>query len=211
MFADARLALARIPRWPRLLAALTCLLLAGLSAVDARARHAPEAAGVPVVVAARTMPAGHLLAARDLRVARWPPSVHLPSGLTRATAVIGRRLAGPVVGGDPVTSTRLVGASLTVGLAPGMAAVPVQIARRSAAEFVHPGDRIDLVAAPPPEATTGSPAPASAPAAGGVRVLAVLPPTDDGAVVVVATDQATARRLARVGASEPFLPVGDPP
>lgn len=210
MIPDVRLVLARVPRWTRLLAALTCLLLAGVSAVDARARHVPAAPGVPVVVAARTMPAGHLVMGRDVRVASWPASVHLPSGLARRSAVVGRRLATPVVAGEPVTAGRLVGASLTAGLAPGTAAVPVQLARRSAAEFVHPGDRIDLVAAPPQEAANGTGSAAGAPAASGVQVLAVLPASDDGALVVVATDRATARRLAQLGSSAPFLPIADP-
>ncbi len=198
-----------------MLAALTCLLLAGLSAVDAHARREPVAAGVPVVVSTRSLPAGHRLAAGDLRVARWPPTVRPSTGYARATAVLGRRLAGPIASGEAVTGDRLVGASLTAGLPPGTAAVPVEIAQRGAADFVHPGDRIDLVAAPPPDADVGATGPtgASSPdtVASGVRVLAVLPPGDTGTTLVVATDQLTARRLARAGSTASFLPVGEPP
>ena len=223
VFATARLALARVPRWPRLLAALTCLLLAGLSAVDAHARRGPAAAGVPVLVSARSLPAGHRLAVGDLRVARWPSAVRPPTGYARASPLLGRRLAGPLGAGEALTPDRLVGASLTAGLPRGTAAVPVEIAQHGAADFVHPGDRIDLVAAPPdgadPGAGPGSAASSSAAAsaaadtvAGNVRVLAVLPAGDTGTTtVVVATDQLTARRLARAGSTVPLLPVGESP
>lgn len=218
VFATARLALARIPRWPRLLAALTCLLLAGLSAVDAHARRGPAAAGVPVLVSTRSLAAGHRLAVGDLRVTRWPPVLRPPTGYARASPVLGRRLAGPVGPGEALTSERLVGASLTAGLPRGTAAVPVEIAQQAAADFVHPGDRIDLVAAPAADADPiAGPGSAAAPNAAAdtvarnVRVLAVLPAGDAGTTVVVATDQLTARRLARAGSTASFLPVGESP
>lgn len=94
-------------------------------------------------------------------------------------------------------------ASLTRALVPGQVAVAVQVGAEVRA-FVHPGDRVDLVAAADDPAGPGDPPAtpvASAALARGVAVLALLPPpqqavTDATAGLVVAADRATATALA---------------
>src|SRR4051812_50031977 len=96
-------ALPRIGRWPRLLVAGTCLLLALASAVGGhQAVDAPAATAQPVVVAARPLPAGHLLARADLALARWPTAGRPAGARSDPSTVAGRRLAGPGgQGGSP--------------------------------------------------------------------------------------------------------------
>ena len=221
MHRSVRDSLARVGRWPRLLAAAACLLLAGVSAVGAT-HSAPKAVQapvrtVPVVVAGRDLPAGRDLTARDLLVAQWPPAVRPSGAAARLGVRVGSRLAGPLRSGEPVTATRLVGASLTDGLAPGLAAVPIAVTQPQAVDLVHAGGFVELVATPqdalgpdPTTGVTGSPQPASTGSgsdatvlARRLLVLAVLPASnddlasDDTASIVVAADPATALDIAR--------------
>ncbi|MDT4959058.1 MAG: hypothetical protein QOD31_2857 [Pseudonocardiales bacterium] len=71
--------LARLNRWPRRLAALSCVLLAVASAVVARradaVRHSDGTSGTRVVVAAHDLRVGTALALRDLTTVAWPPAL----------------------------------------------------------------------------------------------------------------------------------------
>lgn len=208
-------------RWPRRLAVVALLLLAGSSALTAhRPAGAEPAAGDPVLVSARTLAAGATIAARDIAVARWPAGVAPAQHLRSAAGVIGRRLAAPVTPGEPITPARLVGAELTTGLRAGVVASSVPVAPQVAG-FVHPGDRIDLLA--PPKRTDAS-ATVTAGADGGpatlvargVEVLAVLPldqPAPDAvaAALVIGTDRPTALRLAGLQDRQLLAVVSDPP
>src|SRR4051812_23361979 len=140
----------RLGRWPRLIAAGACLLLALATAVRAPGRPAPEH-DVRVVVAARTLAAGHRLGARDLAVARWPARL-LPAGAGGGAARwFGPGGPGPLRPGEPITAPRLLGAALTAGLAPGVVATTVALADPGSADLVHAGDQVDLLATPRPD------------------------------------------------------------
>lgn len=215
MFLSLQASLARIGRWPRLLAATACLLLAAVSAVEG-SRHRAEArpAAVPtagVVVAARDLPVGRVLHATDLRLAPWPAALGPPGAAHRVRARVGARLAGPLRAGEPVTTTRLVGASLTDGLEPGLVAVSVRLPDAHLSDLVHPGDRVELLATPRDDLTldTGSPPPAEvAVLADHAPVLAVLPGnTDDPGALVIAADRGTTLRIARAEATRSFTAV----
>src|SRR5512140_3141100 len=99
MFASLRRRLPRLGLLPRLCAVGCCLLLALKSAATgaragARPAHAPPTAAV--VVAARALPAGHVLRRADVRVRRWPVELRPVSARSDPSAVIGQRLTGPL-------------------------------------------------------------------------------------------------------------------
>jgi Flp pilus assembly protein CpaB len=93
--------------------------------------------------------------------------------------------------------------ALTRALGPDQVAVAVQVGGEVRA-FVHTGDRVDLVAAASQSPDSGDAAPAPTAAqtlARGVRVLALLPPSQGLGVeatagLVVAADRSTATALA---------------
>src|SRR6478736_2686865 len=124
---------------------LAGLLTAVAVAVGLQATTAPPPAEVPVLVAARDLPAGTVVASDDVhRVGFAPGSV--PGG--RADDPVGRTLAGPLRAGEPLTDVRLVGPALTDGY-PGLVAVPVRLPDAGMAGLLRVGDRIDLVSADP--------------------------------------------------------------
>jgi Flp pilus assembly protein CpaB len=215
MHRSHRRVLERLGRWPRLVAAGICLLVALAVAVRAPGAPVPERT-VRVVVAVRPLPAGHVLAARDLAVARWPARLR-PGGAVSARAhLIGARLAGPVSAREPMTSTRLIGVDLTSGLAPGTVATTVPLVDPGTADLVHPGDRVDVLATPQPDLDAPTPANTGPPrvsvVATGVRVLAMSPATaDHGAEAVLAVDRATAIRITRDRPAQTFTLVAASP
>jgi hypothetical protein len=150
----------------RLLAAL-CALVAVWAGL--RATAAPAAPLVPVTVAAHDLGAGTVLADGDLTTVGFAPGT-VPSGHIRDP--VGRRLAGPVRRGEPITDTALVGASL-VRDRPDLVAMPVRLPDTAMAELLRVGDEIDLVSADP----QGGPAVTAAHDA----VVLALPPTPSDA------------------------------
>ncbi|TDC03360.1 Flp pilus assembly protein CpaB, partial [Actinomadura bangladeshensis] len=150
---------------------------------------------VRVLSAARDLPAGTPLTAADLGHVDLPPPA-VPSGALRSSAV-GRVLAGPMRKGEPLTDARVLGEALLKGYAPGTAATPIRIADRAAARLLHPGDRIDVLSAPPAE---GPEQHGARVVVSGVPVVAIPPAVEDGgqegALIVLATDRAQALALA---------------
>ena len=202
----------RLGRFPRLCAVGICLLLAAQSAAGDRAgAGAPPAAGVRLLVSARTLPAGHVLAAHDLRRVRWP-AANRPAGARADPAgVVGRRLAGPVGVGEPITGTRLVGRDLSTGLSGDVVAAAVPLADPHATELLRPGDRVELLSTPrADELATPSPG-AVVVLASDARVLAVLTGGDAGAELVLAVPRAVAGRIVRDGPTHVFTAVLEPP
>ncbi|MFL6139613.1 MAG: SAF domain-containing protein [Frankiaceae bacterium] len=195
---------------------LSALLAAAavLAALSALRPAAP--ATVAVLTAAHRLPAGEVLAARDVATARLPPSVVPDGALRPGDRVVGRALAGPVRRGEPLTDVRLAGAALLAAAPPRRSpgspdgaslpagdtvAAPVRIADQGAVALVRAGDRIDVLATPPDGA-----GPAVV-VAGDVLVLAT--PRDgpdaaaaDGALVLVETSRQGASELARAAVGD---------
>lgn len=218
MFRSLRTRLPRFGRIPRLCAAGICLLLALGSAAGARRApgRAADPRSLPVVVAARDLPAGHVLTPKDLRTARWPPTQRPADAHADPRRLEHRRLAGPVSAREPITSGRLLGHDLAAGLPAGLVATPVAVADPHAAELVHAGNRVDLLCTPrPPELTDGTRRPDDAKVrtlVSRARVLAVLPGTEDvGPEIVLATDRETAVSITRAGLNGLFTVVADSP
>lgn len=189
------------------------LLAAGLTAAAVALSLAALSPAPPpttsILVAARDLPGGRLLAAADLITVGLPTAV-VPAGAVRpGAAVRGRLLAAPLRRGEPLTDVRLVGPTLLSTLArasPGrVVAVPVRIADPGAVGLLRAGDRVDVLAA----ATQGAAAtrPATVVAAD-VPVLSVPTPSAaadtalaEGALLVVATDPEVGARLASAAVS----------
>jgi Flp pilus assembly protein CpaB len=167
-------------------------------------------------VATRDLAAGTRLAGGDLQVKAWPERVRPPDALGRTTQAVGQRLAGPIRAGEPLTSTRLVGADLTAGLPPTMRALPVEITGSASLSLVHAGDSIDLVVGDPPEAETG-PSRSARVLAESVRVLAVARQTTDPGGdletlgLIVAAEPATALKIASAAGRPIVATVRKPP
>ncbi|MGZ4486615.1 MAG: SAF domain-containing protein [Nocardioides sp.] len=124
---------------------LAALLAAVAVATGLHATLAPPPARVAVAVAARDLPAGAVLDARDVTRAWFAPG-SVPAGL--AGPVTGRVLAAPLRRGEPVTDVRLLGPALAAAY-PGLVAVPVRFPDAAMVGLLRVGDRLDVVAADP--------------------------------------------------------------
>ncbi|WP_026402303.1 SAF domain-containing protein [Actinomadura rifamycini] len=132
------------PRLRRPLATLFAAAAAWLALLTLRPGPPPT---VQVLAAARDLPAGATLAPSDVRPVPFPAGA-APSGALRSGAA-GRVLAGPMRRGEPLTDVRVIGDRLLRGHGPGKVAAPVRIADADTVRLVRPGDRIDVLAAPP--------------------------------------------------------------
>lgn len=131
--------------WTRRIAATLLICLAA-----ALAFHPPPATGtVPVLVAARDLPPGHVLARADV-VQRAMPSGLVPGGALRDVAnAEGRTLSGGSRAGEPVTDVRLASPALTrlTTADDTHAAVPIRLADPAVADLLYPGRRVDVITA----------------------------------------------------------------
>ncbi|WP_418060359.1 SAF domain-containing protein [Pimelobacter simplex] len=133
-------------RHRRLLAAL---LLAGATASSLHVLAPPDPPTAAVLVAARDLPAGRVLAPGDLTSAPLPPGV-LPAGaVPPGSPPLGRALAAPLRRGEPLTDVRLVGPGLATGQPSGTVAVPIRLADAGQAALLAAGDVLDLLATDP--------------------------------------------------------------
>jgi Flp pilus assembly protein CpaB len=195
----ASLLLLRLSGWPRRVTALALLALAALLALhhDPAGSAAPGPARTTVLVAAHDLAAGSVIREPDLR-RQSTVATAVPRGALRSPPV-GRSVAVPIRRGEIVTDVRFVGPSLARAIAGEDAvAVPVRITDADAARLLRPGDHVDVFAG-----GTGDTA-ASTLARDAVVVLVPEPDPDvglDGALVLLATDSRTARRLATSAAS----------
>jgi Flp pilus assembly protein CpaB len=161
----------------------------------------PEVRGVPVVVVARDLMAGHVLTRDDLAVADWPPDLS-PDGATADPAtLVGRALGAGMSRGEPLTGARVRGPGLLAGVESGLVAAHVRLADPAMAAMARSGDHVDLVG------STGRLAAAdvvvlavdSGPAGGGGWSTTPDSGLPGGVVVAVSGD--AARRLATVDPS----------
>lgn len=173
----------------RLLAAA----LAGIAvATGIHAATAPPPPRVRLLVAARDLPAGIVLAGDDLTEVAFSPDA-VPDDV--AAAPVGRVLAAPLRRGEAVTDVRLVGPGLAEGY-PGVTAVPVRLPDPAMVDLLRVGDRVDLLATDPQGGGAGV-------VATDVPVLAI-PRASPGAegsglsgrLVVVGADETEVTRIA---------------
>jgi pilus assembly protein CpaB len=188
--------------WRRRL--LAAGLLAGSAAFGLQVLAPPPAAGVPVLVAARDVAAGTVLAGADVRRVERPAGTVPTGALTGRRQATGATVSAAVRRGEVLTDVRLAGADSLHGLAAGLVAAPVRLADAGTVTLLRPGDVVDVLAAGADGATEARLA------ASAVRVL-VVPRTDpdrlglpsgDGALLLVATTPSSAARLAAAAVTE---------
>ena len=189
-----RRAALRFGRWPRRVLAIGCLVLAALSAIEATDG---ATARVAVVIARIDLPAGVPIPAGQLTLTSWPAHLSTTRSLHHIHDAVGRVPVSAIASGEPVTTTRLLGVDLAVGLPPDWVVATVAIADATTAHVLRPGDHVDLIRPAVPQDVDAAAAPAVV-LARNVRVLAVLSRDgpDDGVSVAVAVDESTALRLS---------------
>jgi Flp pilus assembly protein CpaB len=186
----------------RLLAALAA---AGAVAAGLQAASAPPQPTTTVLTAARDLPAGSVLDAADLTETEFAPD-SVPTGTLRsAGAAVGRTTAGPVRAGEPLTDVRLLSGSLLAGY-PGSVAVPVRIGDPGAVALLRVGDRVEIVAADPQGRRPAELVASRVPVVAIPRRSTSSPGMVTGGLIVVATTEETAQRLAQAGVAA-FLSV----
>ena len=171
---------------------LLTFLLAGLTAAAVlRAGAAAEGWGptVPVVVMARPVEPGSVVAAADVRVVEWPARVAPGEALRSAAEAVGRVAVVSLAPGEPVVRRRLAPDGL-VGVAalvpPGYRAVALPVDGPALALRV--GDRVDVLATFESEPTVV--------VVESVPVVAVADPAEADGAVTVAVPASTLPRLA---------------
>jgi Flp pilus assembly protein CpaB len=191
--------------WPRRIAAMLCLALALLSALTS---HAPPSAGhtSSVVVTAKPLRPGTVLVATDLAAVVWPAATVPAAAVLRFSDALGRTVGAAMTRGEPLTAARLLDTGISAALDPGQVALTIGLAGGNQAAILQAGALVDLYPASSETALVeGQPLPAGTAGrrlAANVRVLAVIPPPEDGAIagggpsLVIAADRATAGRLA---------------
>lgn len=191
--------------WPRRIAALVCLALAVLSAVTSHAR--PSAGPTSsVVVTAKPLRPGTVLAATDLAAALWPSALVPAAAVLRFSDALGRTVGAAMTRGEPLTVARLLDTGISAALGSGQVALTIGLAGGNQAAILQAGALVDLYATSADTALIQGqqlpPATAGHRLAASVRVLSVIPARADGATagggpsLVIATDRATATRLA---------------
>jgi Flp pilus assembly protein CpaB len=192
--------LVRAAQWHRRL--LAAALLAGAMAFALHALAPPAPPTVPVVSAARDLPAGTRLGDDDVTVARVTPAAAPDGALPRTDLALGGTLVSAVRRGELLTDVRLVGRAAVGRLGPGLVATPARIADAESVRLLRPGDVVDVLAAGAPG--DGSAGGQARLVASAVRVLTVPrsgsaafgATLGEGALVVLATSDETAARLA---------------
>lgn len=193
-----------LTRHRRFAASVLLAVAAGLT-VDAVAAGPPD--GVPLLVAARDLPAGHEVTGSDVTTVPLPPAA-LPDGALPSVDVVGATLAGPLRRGEPVTDAALTGPGVLVGAPPGSLAVPVPLSGPAVSSLLRVGDTVAVLAGPSLDGLTGT---------GEVivrsAVVVALPQDDDGllagseqaSTVVLALDPRAATRVAAAVGQRPLM------
>jgi len=143
----------------RMLLILALAIISGLAAGYAALQYlddrppaivsTDEGETVPVVLAARDLPLGTVLADADLRVVEWPAGA-MPTGFANTREeLVGEAIIGPVQTNSPILAANLAVTGLR-GLIPliepGMRALSVRVDEVvGVAGFVTPQTRVDII------------------------------------------------------------------
>lgn len=154
-----------------------------------------------VLVAARALPAGHVLSAADLQTAPLDGQAVLSLPAAAQATVLGRPLAVPLLAGSLLTPTEVGRAA---GVSAGQAVVALALKAGQYPPMLSPGDQVQIVDTTAAGGTTTGTSPAAGrgvgSAAGPVAatVLAVDIPPAGSAFAVVASLQVSGSRAAGV-------------
>jgi len=161
----------------------------------------PIPRGIPVVVVAQDLMAGHVLTRGDLAVADWPTDLKPGGAVADPATLVGMALAAGMSRGEPVTAARVRGPGLLTGVRPGLVAAHVRLADPAMGAMATPGDHVDLISSSGQMVAAGIlvlAVDAGAADSGGWSATAGTGPPG-GVVVAVSSDEAM--RLARADPS----------
>ncbi|WP_299445681.1 SAF domain-containing protein [uncultured Phycicoccus sp.] len=136
----------RRARWRRGLlrrAAAACCV-AGAAFVGLHTVRPPPPPGVTVLVAARAVAPGAVLEPGDVAVRSVPLLARQPGAVTTTAGAVGRRVGGPLLPGEAVTSSRLVPRTVAEGLAASEVALHVLLADPAGVDLLVPGHRVTV-------------------------------------------------------------------
>lgn len=138
----------RRPAWRRTrlrrVVSAACVAAAAGLAMSAYLPHqAPR--GVPIVIVAQHLTAGHVLTQGDLAVADWPADLTPEGAEADPGALVGRSLGAGMSRGEPITAARLRGPGLLAGAQTGLVAAHVRLTDPAMAAMTTPGDHVDLI------------------------------------------------------------------
>lgn len=190
-------------RWHRWGIALLALFAAVLTGLSALMPH--QSPGTAVVVAARALPPGAVLASADLTIANLPDEAVPDGAFTDIAELLGRPLCVGLSRGTPITTTALT-ADAWVDHDAGEVLVPFRVRDPDVAALLRVGDKVTIV--------TSTPEGVVQTIAEHVRVAQLPLPTgggllnggtSSGALIVVAAPRELASQLA--AASDQWLGV----
>jgi Flp pilus assembly protein CpaB len=174
----------------RRLIAAVCAALAVFAALSS-VRQAPRTQSV--LVARHDLASGQVVTSGDVRVAAVPPAATPEHVLDRDEA-LGRRVAGPMRAGEPLTDVRVVRPGALDGYGQGAVFTTIRVDGADVAA-VGVGDRVDVVGVDP-----GGETPAQI-VARDVEVVTVPEEPDAEASLGIVTTEQGALALAQAGLS----------
>jgi SAF domain len=141
----------------RRIAAGGLVVLAGVATL----RSNPDNDRVEVVVAARDLTPGIALTPDDVRIEKRLTTTVPDGSQANLGAMVGATLAGPTRRGEVLTDVRVLGSRLAEAAigpkaGPGARIVPLHLADSALIDLVRVGDVVDVLAAPPTDAPTGT-------------------------------------------------------
>jgi pilus assembly protein CpaB len=129
-----------------------------LAAAQQKKIDEPRESGVFVLVAAKDLPAGHIITVSDLRWQSWPdksvPQQYVVKKVAGTTDIpptyVGTVVRRAIVSSGPITSDNLIKLGdrgfLAAVLKPGHRAIAVRIDETTGvAGLIYPGDRVDVI------------------------------------------------------------------
>ena len=159
--------LRRTRRWAKvwMVAALVTGLGATMMVARVLKRSRPQAGAVDtlsVVVANSTLPMATTIAESHLRVVKVPKAMAPKGSFTKVEELVGRVVKETIIEGEPIVVGRLSskesGGGLTAIIPEDMRAMAVKVNEViGVAGFIHPNDRVDVIAVMPADASSQNP------------------------------------------------------
>lgn len=136
-----------------LVLALGCGLVASIGVsqyMEARHKATDQGDRQPVFVAMTDINANEEMTAQNIKLEEWPKNIIPAGALTKLEEVEHKRCRMKLYAGEPILSSKLLGASDAIGAAkdipPGYRVVHVKVdAATGSSNLILPGDRVDVV------------------------------------------------------------------
>lgn len=122
---------------------------AGLAVLFSLGALRPTTDGTAVVAVRHDLNSGAVLTADDLRTTSVPTTTRPGHASTSASALVGRRISGPMRRGEIVTDFRLLQPGLLAGYDKGFVLSTVRIADATQLASIKVGDHVNVIGSDP--------------------------------------------------------------